>query len=116
MTQNIFTYGTLRDSDVQKKLFNRVLNGSSDVLNNYVKYLITIDNESFYCIKQEEGMRVEGMVYQLSNDELLIADDYEGDEYVRINVALQSGLNSWVYVKPMDKTDKYVTINNVIEP
>jgi hypothetical protein len=37
-------------------------------------------------------------VFTISKEELLLADNYETDDYKRIKVKLQSGKEAWVYV------------------
>jgi len=44
------------------------------------------------------GDRVPGTVFEVSDDELARADDYEVDAYRRIAVTLASGRDAWVYV------------------
>ena len=40
---------------------------------------------------------VEGTVFEVTSDELLEADNYEVEDYKRIEVILKSGIKSWVY-------------------
>lgn len=42
--------------------------------------------------------RVDGMVFDVSSEELRTADSYEVAEYKRIQVKLASGILAWVYV------------------
>lgn len=49
-------------------------------------------------IPSNEGNGIEGMILQLSEDELRLADSYEPNTYKRIKVMLQSGQEAWVYV------------------
>jgi gamma-glutamylcyclotransferase (GGCT)/AIG2-like uncharacterized protein YtfP len=41
---------------------------------------------------------VDGTVFAISATELAAADDYEVDDYRRIEVPLRSGEHAWVYV------------------
>jgi hypothetical protein len=41
---------------------------------------------------------VPGRVFELTEDELIAADDYEVDDYQGILVSLASGVRAWVYV------------------
>lgn len=45
----------------------------------------------------QERDQVAGMVFELTEAELVKADEYEVDDYVRINVHLVSGTEAWVY-------------------
>lgn len=47
----------------------------------------------------EKGCSVEGMVFQITEQELAAADAYEVSDYKRVLVALASGLTAWVYVQ-----------------
>lgn len=42
--------------------------------------------------------QVEGMVFQITGAELLQADKYEVDDYARVLVNLNSGLEAWIYI------------------
>jgi hypothetical protein len=44
--------------------------------------------------------RIEGVVFELSAEELAGADNYEPDGYVRISTTLASGKEAWVYAAP----------------
>ena len=44
------------------------------------------------------GDRAAGTVFDVSDDELARADDYEVDAYRRVAVTLASGMQAWVYV------------------
>jgi gamma-glutamylcyclotransferase (GGCT)/AIG2-like uncharacterized protein YtfP len=41
---------------------------------------------------------VNGMVFNVSKAELKQADEYEVEEYKRVNIQLASGVKAWVYV------------------
>ena len=38
------------------------------------------------------------MLFEVTHDELLLADSYEVDDYTRIKVKFKSGRGGWVYV------------------
>jgi len=42
---------------------------------------------------------VSGFIIEISNDELKKIDEYEGVEYKRVEIVLQSGISAWVYLK-----------------
>ena len=103
--QYLFTYGTLTQESVQKKLFNRVLDGAKDELVGFSLSEIKIPRnkvQSIYPVIEYTGRsenKVEGMLYKVSKEEISIADDYEGLFYKRQKVTLQSGKECWAYVK-----------------
>ena len=43
--------------------------------------------------------KIEGIVYELQDNEFLKVDLYEGEAYKKIKVGLKSGKSAWVYVK-----------------
>ncbi len=98
-TVYLFTYGTLQEEDVQKMIFSRTLNGNRDSLRSH-----TVSEKMvgglYPTIRQSEDPNhmVEGFVYVISEEELILADAYEGEAYERKNVTLESGVNAWVYL------------------
>jgi len=109
MSEYLFSYGTIQKDEVQQALFGRLLFGSRDVFKGYKTLFIEIDDASFLSnggeknqqtvVKSEdEDDAVEGMVLDLSEIDLLIADQYEPAEYKRVIVRLESGKRAWIYM------------------
>lgn len=97
---HIFTYGTLQDEEIQLALYGRYLKGQNDCLLGYVLLEQKIFDQ--YPVIQPSLSKTDivcGMVYEVSEQELLKTDVYEGDSYKRIEVVLQSGKIAWVYTK-----------------
>ena len=47
----------------------------------------------------DPGSRVEGMVFEVSDEELIMVDGYEAPfDYARVRAPLASGRSAWVYV------------------
>jgi gamma-glutamylcyclotransferase (GGCT)/AIG2-like uncharacterized protein YtfP len=98
--ENLFAYGTLKDLNIQQKLFNRVLTGNKAALSNYKKSSILIDGELFPCIDEVKDYKVEGIIFKITSEELAITDEYEGKEYKRIAVLPDNNLEKvWVYIR-----------------
>ena len=109
MQKLLFSYGTLQKDNVQRELFGRLLTGTRDILKGYElstieikdKEVLAKSEQSYHLIaipsKNNTGI-IEGVVLEISTDELHQADDYETDDYKRIKVTLQSGKEAWVYV------------------
>lgn len=106
MKENLFSYGTLQKEKVQLKLFGRTLNGAKDCLKNYKLALIEITDESFLAKGEEKFQQtlipskdgfIEGTVFEISEEELFLADRYEPENYYRTKVVLRSGKEAWVY-------------------
>ena len=109
MNQLLFSYGTLQKEKVQLELFGRTLQGTADVLRGWRSEKIEIKDEAVLAKSEQkyhliavqsndENDLITGFIFELTENELLIADDYETEDYKRINVVLESGKQSWVYV------------------
>ncbi len=98
-TQYLFTYGTLQDETIQMAHFSRTLEGAQDILRGHKISEIKIAN-AYPTITHTENEEdtVAGICYVLTPDELLAADFYEGQEYIRKQVRLASGKKAWVYL------------------
>ena len=106
---HLFSYGTLQQDDVQRATFGRLLHGQADALPGFAQAMVAIDDpqvvatsgKTHHPIVRHSGVagdRVAGTVFEVSDDELARADDYEVDAYRRVAVTLASGLQAWVYV------------------
>ena len=109
-TERLFSYGTLQQEGVQLATFGRVLEGAADALVGFRQELVEITDadvlaksgKRFHPIVMrsgEEADRVAGMVFLITPKELAAADEYEVDDYARVEAPLASGLRAWVYVK-----------------
>ena len=109
MQELLFSYGTLQKDNVQLELFGRLLAGTRDVLTGYTLSTIAIKDEAVLAtseqpyhliaiISEDHTTSIEGVVFEISPEELRRADSYETDNYKRIKVTLQSGKEAWVYV------------------
>jgi len=107
---NLFSYGTLRQREVQLANFGRELDGKPDALPGYRLSLIEITDPAVLAVSGEThhpivrpsddpADAIEGTVFTVTDAELAAADAYEVDDYVRVAVTLRSGLDAWVYVE-----------------
>ncbi len=101
--ENLFAYGTLKDKEIQERIFGRILKGNPDNLIGYIITEISIEEE-FGIIQypiitetRNESESINGICYQLSQLELELADTYEGMHYKRIEVQLESNETAWTY-------------------
>ncbi|MGY2398877.1 gamma-glutamylcyclotransferase family protein [Pseudomonas sp. SDO5271_S396] len=106
----LFSYGTLQDKAVQLTNFGRELTGQHDAMLGYSKSWVEITDPEVLATSgkthhpivaptADNACSVEGMVFQITEQELAAADAYEVSDYKRISVALASGLTAWVYVQ-----------------
>jgi hypothetical protein len=105
----LFSYGTLQQGNVQRATFGRLLSGHADALVGFARSLVKIEDAAVVAasglahhpIVRHTGApsdRVEGTVFEITDDELASADRYEVAAYVRIATTLASGRQAWVYV------------------
>ena len=110
-TQALFSYGTLRQPEVQMGTFGRLLEGRPDALVGYVlaplaisdPQVVALSGAAVHSIARATGRdedRVEGLVFLLTPAELAAADAYEVDAYARAETVLASGRTAFVYVGP----------------
>jgi hypothetical protein len=102
MTQLLFSYGTLQQRDVQLATFGRELQGVAAQLLGFHTSMLKIENpevvktsgKTHHPIVKQTGVaehRVAGTVFELSDEELGHADQYEVSDYQRVSVLLASG-------------------------
>ncbi len=105
----LFSYGTLRQENVQLTTFGRLLVGNEDALVGFEQSMVKIDDEevvatsgkTHHPIVKSTGNaedRVPGTVFEVSDSELEHADAYEVAAYQRVSAKLASGKQAWVYV------------------
>jgi hypothetical protein len=105
----LFSYGTLRQRDVQLALFGRGLDGRADVLPGYSVSplqitdpdVIATSGTALHTIAHETGDpldEVPGTVFRITEAELAAADAYEVADCKRVIVRLGSGIDAFVYV------------------
>ena len=105
----LFSYGTLRQENVQLATFGRRLEGRPDALAGFAlspmaiadPHVIAASGASVHTIARPSGNpadRIAGMVFGLTPAELEAADRYESGPIERIRVRLESGDEAFVYV------------------
>lgn len=97
--ENLFVYGTLKDPEVQERVFGRKTNGSSDILQGYKKSEVIINGKTYPAIVPNAKTITDGLVITVTPQELKLIDEYETAAYKRIAVRLKSGVSAWVYRK-----------------
>jgi len=106
----LFSYGTLQLETVQLETFGRRLTGAPDALPGYGRTMVRItdpaviaasgaDHHPIVAASDDPDDSVEGMVFEITAEELAAADTYEVSDYKRVEAVLASGLRAWVYVR-----------------
>lgn len=95
---------------MQLSTFGRLLHGQRDALLNAVLSLVKIDDPVLVAtlgkthhnnvlLNGHDSDRVHGMVFEISDDELVKVDGYEAPfAYARVLASVASGAEVWVYV------------------
>ena len=107
----LFSYGTLQRRDVQLTTYGRPLEGEADVLAGYrLEVLpdrdpnaVRISGTKTHMVVRQTGDpadRITGKVFLLTAEELAATDAYEGTDYDRAQLTLESGRRAFVYVEP----------------
>lgn len=111
MSVALFSYGTLQLPRVQLANYGRELTGTADAPVGYRLApleisdpdVVRISSKAVHTIARATGDpadRIEGMLFDLSEQELAATDSYEVDVYACIETELESGRRAWVYVGP----------------
>lgn len=109
----LFSYGTLRQPEVQMANFGRLLEGRDDALVAFHLAWATITDPEVIAlsgsdrhpiVSRAENLAdtVEGKAFRVTLAEIAAADAYEVDDYVRVETVLKSGLTAFVYVNLSD--------------
>ena len=105
----LFSYGTLRQENVQLSTFGRLLDGHPDFLSAFALSPMTITDpqaiaasgSDVHTIARRSGNRADripGTLFTLTPAEVEAADRYEAGPIERIRVRLESGAEAFVYV------------------
>jgi gamma-glutamylcyclotransferase (GGCT)/AIG2-like uncharacterized protein YtfP len=106
----LFSYGTLQREDVQQSTFGRLLKGQRDELLGFEQSSVRIEDPQVVAASGKthhanvtfngrNDSRVSGTVFEIADDELAAADQYEQlAAYKRVAATLASGKQAWVYV------------------
>jgi len=106
----LFSYGTLQLREVQLANYGRRLEGSPDALVGYrLEVLpdrdpdaVRISGTKTHLVVRKTGDpadRVPGTLFLLTAEELDATDRYEGSDYARVQLTLESGRRALVYVE-----------------
>lgn len=107
--EKLFSYGTLQMEPVQLETFGRKLDGTKDTLVGYILSEVKIKDPDviqtsgtdIHPILKFTGNAqdiVEGTIFKITPSELKQADNYEVEEYKRVEGDFKSGQKAWAYV------------------
>lgn len=106
---HLFSYGTLQKEQVQLETFGRLLEGEKDILTDYKLSKVEITDpevlrksgQKYHPILVFSGNsedEVEGMLFEVTEEEILQADEYEVDDYKRVETVFKSGKKGCIYI------------------
>ena len=111
----LFSYGTLRDPSVQLRVFGRTLSGTADQLVVFAQSSFEVRDPAFVAVNGSRHVivhhtgrdedRTPGTVFELTDQELAMADAYEPAGYRRVAVRFASGRQGWVYAEAKSSSD-----------
>lgn len=104
----VFSYGTLRQPEVQRALYGREVPTTADALPGHRLDWVTITDDAVIATSGSDrhpilhpGAQtdaVDGAYLDLTDAELAATDRYEVADYARREVVLASGVTAWVYL------------------
>ena len=105
----LFSYGTLQQENVQLETYKRKLQGSTDTLTGYkldsleIKdaTVIATSGKSVHPVAVYTGDtsdRINGLIFEITEEELMATDTYEVADYKRVSATFESGRQAWIYV------------------
>ena len=108
--QKPFSYGTLQQQSIQLEILGKILDGTEDNIEGYCVTQLEINDMSVVKISQNKmhpiiyftgnkAHKVFGTLFSVTEKDLIKIDSYEVDAYQRVEIYLNSGKKSWVYVK-----------------
>lgn len=97
--ERLFVYGTLQDPEIQRRSFGRITEGTLDALDGYRRDDIIIDGNSYFIAVPDSISSIDGRILEVTPEELVNIDRYEGSEYRRLRVTLHSGIEAWFYAE-----------------
>jgi hypothetical protein len=110
----LFSYGTLRQPNVQLAVFGRRLESNPDSLPGFRVEVLTITDPEVIAVsgsaahpilrRGAAGESVAGSALAVTAEDLSRADGYEAADYVRVGVDLASGRRAFVYLHCDDVT------------
>jgi gamma-glutamylcyclotransferase (GGCT)/AIG2-like uncharacterized protein YtfP len=95
---NIFVYGTLLDDSIRGRVLGKDIKGKEDTLENYMldtHSVLTSYPTIIHCFREF----VNGMYFDVDEEDIKKLDRYESEYYKKIEVKLKSGTKSLVYTE-----------------
>ncbi|KAF2506948.1 gamma-glutamylcyclotransferase [Flavobacterium zhairuonense] len=123
--EQLFSYGTLQLEKVQLETFGRILKGEKVQLKKYElgeteikdQSVIEKSGKNMHPIAKFTGNEtdsINGVLFEITYEELLQSDEYEVEEYERVKVAFDNNIVGWAYVcKETNRSNLHLTKNDI---
>jgi len=109
----LFSYGTLQQEEVQLQTFGRRLSGLKTTIAGFKVGTLKIKDPEVVALSGKEVHpilqrtqdlqdQVSGMAFEVTEDELLLADRYEVPQYKRVLVKSTDDRAVWIYADRND--------------
>ena len=96
---NLFVYGTLTSGETLKNVIGRDVSGKPVTLDGYDgSKTVTIENESYPAAEKNTECSIQGLLVEVTAEELEKLDAWETDAYRRKEVELTNGIKAWIYL------------------
>ena len=96
---NLFVYGTLTTDEALKNVIGRDVLGIPTRLDGYDgSKTITIENESYPAAEKNTECSIQGLLVEVTPEELEKLDAWETDAYRRKEVELTNEIKAWIYL------------------
>ena len=96
---NLFVYGTLATGETLKNILGRDVPGMPATLDGYDgSKTITIENESYPAAEKNTEYSIQGLLVEVTPEELEKLDVWETDAYRRKEVELTNWIEAWIYL------------------
>ena len=96
---NLFVYGTLAIGETLKNIIDRDVPGIPVRLDGYDgSKMVIIESESYPAAEKNIECSIQGLLIEVTSEELEKLDVYETDAYKRKEVELTNGKKAWVYL------------------
>ena len=95
----LFVYGTLTEWFTRKDVLDRDIPGTPAILDGYDgSNMVIIENESYPAAEKNTEYSIQGLLVEVTPEELEKLDVWETDAYRRKEVGLTNGKKAWVYL------------------
>ena len=97
---NVFLYDSLLVPAQMKGVIGREIIGRPDVLPGYRRLNLKLPNLSHPLAIEHEKGEIEGQVFEVTEQELLLIDRYQTTAIDKKSLVLKSGIVAFAYVRP----------------